>query len=35
VQLGTAVVREALRRAKLEPAKLTAVITGNVVQAAR
>ena len=33
VQLGAAVVRETLRRAQLDPAKLRAVAMGNVVQA--
>jgi acetyl-CoA C-acetyltransferase len=33
VQLGAAVVRETLRRAQLDPAKLGAVVMGNVVQA--
>jgi acetyl-CoA C-acetyltransferase len=32
-ELGATVVRETLRRAKLDPAKLRAVIMGNVVQA--
>lgn len=33
VDLGAAVVRETLRRSKLDPAKLGSVIMGNVVQA--
>jgi acetyl-CoA C-acetyltransferase len=33
VELGAAVVRETLRRAKLDPAKLGSVVMGNVVQA--
>ncbi|GLS35524.1 acetyl-CoA acetyltransferase [Mesorhizobium tianshanense] len=33
VELGAAVVRETLRRTKLDPAKLNSVVMGNVVQA--
>jgi acetyl-CoA C-acetyltransferase len=33
VDLGAAVVRETLRRSKLDPAKLGSVTMGNVVQA--
>jgi acetyl-CoA C-acetyltransferase len=33
VDLGAAVVRETLRRSKLDPARLNAVVMGNVVQA--
>jgi acetyl-CoA C-acetyltransferase len=33
VELGATVVRETLRRAKLDPAKLNAVVMGNVIQA--
>lgn len=33
VELGAAVVRETLRRAALDPAQLSTVVMGNVVQA--